>query len=284
MEISEQLSKKVKQSINLIESFSKGHEVEVAYSGGKDSDVILQLCNMANVYGCKFRPIYKMTTIDPPGTIQHCKDMGVEIIRPKYTFAKLIQKKGMPSRLRRFCCEYLKEYKVLDYSIMGIRRCESTKRRDMYIEPMQCRFYGSKKNHVSVLYPILEWTNDDVYEFIEWRGIKCAPLYYDDKGKFDVNRRLGCMICPLKSRTKLIQVYKDYPNFVKFMTTNLRKFFDTHPKSKSRLDYDNNQYACFISNLFFQNRDKYDYFINNNLFGDKLDPKQFLQDFFQIKF
>lgn len=93
MEISEQLSKKVKQSINLIESFSKGHEVEVAYSGGKDSDVILQLCNMANVSGCKFRPIYKMTTIDPPGTIQHCNDMGVEIIRPKYTFSQLIQKK-----------------------------------------------------------------------------------------------------------------------------------------------------------------------------------------------
>lgn len=37
--------------------------MELSYSGGKDSDVILELAKMS---GIPFRPIYKKTTIDPP--------------------------------------------------------------------------------------------------------------------------------------------------------------------------------------------------------------------------
>ena len=43
--------------------------------------------------GVKYRAIYKNTTIDPPGTIKHCKDNGVEIVRPKLSFFKLVEKK-----------------------------------------------------------------------------------------------------------------------------------------------------------------------------------------------
>lgn len=38
------------------------------------------------------------------------------------SFFELIEKKGFPTRRARFCCEDLKEYKVLDNSIQGIRR------------------------------------------------------------------------------------------------------------------------------------------------------------------
>ena len=145
------LDKKIKQSIRLLQRLGDT-EVELSYSGGKDSDVILTLAKMAEI---NYRAIYKNTTIDPSGTIAHCKENGVEIVKPKKTFFELIQNSGFPTRRARFCCDKLKEYKILDNSIQGIRRSESTKRAELYKEPVICRIYGSKKNHVNVFLPIL---------------------------------------------------------------------------------------------------------------------------------
>lgn len=69
----EELERKITQSIKLLQVSCKGKKVELAYSGGKDSDVILQL---AKESGIDFVPIYKMTTIDPPLTIKHAQDNG----------------------------------------------------------------------------------------------------------------------------------------------------------------------------------------------------------------
>ena len=205
------LEKKVRQSIRLLQAIptDKG-DIELCYSGGKDSDVILELAKMA---GIPFRAIYKNTTIDPPYTIQHCKENGVEIIHPKKTFFQLVSERGYPSRFARFCCSELKEYKICDRAIQGIRRSESIKRAEIYKEPEVCRVY-SKKEKVKVYLPILEWTDQDVAEFIKERNIKCHPLYYRG-GQFDVTQRLGCMGCPLASRKKRIQEFDDNPKLLK---------------------------------------------------------------------
>ena len=131
-----------------------GGQVEVSFSSGKDSEVILELAKMA---GVDYRAIYKNTTIDPPHTIAHCKSKGVEIMKPTITFFDLIKKKGFPTRRARFCCEKLKEYKIMDMAIQGIRREESTARAKRYSEtdPVVCRNYGSKKNHCDIILPIL---------------------------------------------------------------------------------------------------------------------------------
>lgn len=174
-----ELKKKVDRAIKLLQSVGKdGKVIEVSYSGGKDSDVILELAKMS---GINYRAIYKNTTIDPPGTIQHVKEMGVEILRPKMTFFQIIEKCGFPNRSRRFCCKILKEYKVLDNAIQGIRRSESTARAKNYKEPIICRLYG-KGEHQNVILPILEWSDKDVEEFIKDRHIKCAPVYYEGGG------------------------------------------------------------------------------------------------------
>ena len=162
--ISEQLQQKIDRSIKLLQVTCGDDVVEVAYSGGKDSDVILQLAKEA---GINYRAIYKNTTIDPSGTHKHVREMGVEFIKPKENFFELMAKNGAPGRWRRFCCKILKEYKVLDKSIMGVRREESTKRAKRYTEPTECRFYGSKKNHVEAIYPILDWTSQDVADFLK---------------------------------------------------------------------------------------------------------------------
>ena len=143
-----ELERKIKFAIHLLQSIPLDDgPVEVSYSGGKDSDVILQLTKEA---GIPYRAIYKNTTIDPPGTIAHAKEMGAEIISPKKRFFQLVSEKGFPSRFARFCCEYLKEYKVLPRSIQGIRKEESTKRSERYKEPEFCRTYGGGRMFASI--------------------------------------------------------------------------------------------------------------------------------------
>lgn len=212
----EDLQKKVERAIKLIQSASKiasehGQPLEVCYSGGKDSDVILELAKMS---GVNFRAIYKNTGIDPRGTIRHAIENGVEVMPPKKKFIDLLAYYGYPSRRNRYCCQWLKEYKILDYAILGIRRDESNARKERYKEPEQCRVY-SKKEKTRQYFPILDWTKQDVLDFIQDRGIALHPLYYNENGEININKRLGCMACPMASYKSRINEFKRYPNMVK---------------------------------------------------------------------
>lgn len=232
--MTEQLQYKVKQAIKLLQTIAGvAPDIELCYSGGKDSDVILELARMA---GIPYTAIYKNTTIDPAGTIKHCIEQGVEIRQPRITFFQMIEKHGFPSRWARFCCSELKEYKIKDTAILGIRREESRARAKRYNEPIVCRIYGKcskgscAKNHVDQVLPILEWTTADVEEFIIERGIKLHPLYYREDGTLDCKRRLGCMGCPLQSDRGLAD-FKAHPKLVRAWLRAGKKWWDT-PREK----------------------------------------------------
>lgn len=276
--VNKQLQTKIEQSIKLLRSVQKRYDgiIELAYSGGKDSDVILQLAKEA---GIKFRAIHKCTTIDPPGTLAHVKEMNVEIRRPKENFFQLVAKKGFPSRFSRFCCEKLKEYKILDKAIIGVRKDESRARNDRYNEPTMCRFYGAQReeNHVEQIYPILEWTNEDVKDFILDRGLKLAPIYYDNEGKIDVTQRLGCMCCPLASRKKRIIEFQKHPLIEKAYLRAGQKFMDSHPNCKAREKYET-VYEWFTKDVFFSRNEEWDA-VSKSFFG-KPNFKKFLEDKF----
>lgn len=277
--MTDELEKKVRQSVSLIQKAVGDKVVEVAYSGGKDSDVILELTKMA---GVKYRAIYKNTTIDPVGTVKHCKEKGCEIVRPKngITFFKLVEQIGFPNRHKRFCCKHLKEYKILDMAIIGVRKSESRKRAERYKEPIVCRFYGSKKNHVQAIYPILEWSDENVAEFIKERGIKCHPLYYDEQGNFHVERRLGCVGCPLMSKNKRKQHFKENKGMLKaWLLWGGRSFMRRKFKNKHLLFADVYEWLTF--ELFY---DSLDCFKNNkkSIFGDSIDYRKFLEDYFGV--
>lgn len=277
MALNAQLEKKVQQSIRLLRALCDpdGDPVEIAYSGGKDSDVILQLAKEA---GIKYRAVYKMTTVDPPGTLSHVKDMEVEILRPPLSFFQLIEKKGFPSRYRRFCCEKLKEYKVMDKAVIGVRREESAKRAERYQEPTKCRYYG--KAHVEQIYPILDWTTDDVAQFLQDRHIKVAAVYYDEAGVFHPERRLGCMCCPLASRRKRILEFKQYPNMIKAYCRAGNKYMETHRESRLAKKY-GDVYSWFYSDLFLDNDAQYQ-LASNTLFG-KPNFKKMIEDYFGVE-
>ena len=271
-----QLEKKVEQSIKLLRSIpqDKG-QITIAYSGGKDSDVILELAKMA---GIPFKAVYHSTTIDPPGTIMHVEENGVEISRPKEPFFRLLQKHGYPSRFVRYCCKLLKERYDSDIVVQGIRASESKARADRYKEPEKCRVYD-KKHKSRVYMPILYWTDEDIKEFVTERGVKCHPLYYRGGGQFDVTQRLGCIGCPLQSSAKRVRQFKQYPKYVRLYIKNAQKWYDAHKNNGKTYKYDN-AIDAFVATLFFETyQDFYEH--TYTLFG-KTDWRKYLEDYFKI--
>lgn len=270
------LAKKEQRAIKILRMYRGDTPIELSYSGGKDSDVILALANIANI---NYRAIYKNTTIDPPGTVKHCKENNVEIIKPEETFLDIIRKKGFPTRRARFCCEVLKEYKILDNAIQGIRKCESTARAKRYKEPVVCRMYN-KKDHVNLFLPILDWSDRDVSDFVKAHGIRCHDLYYKND-RFDVRERLGCIGCPMASDNGLSGFIK-YPKMVRQWIKAAQQWWDAPREGLlgCQKKYDS-VYALFASDIFFDNYDKFQA-ANTPLTGGKENWKQRLEDFFRI--
>lgn len=269
------LREKVIKSLRLLKSV-KDKTIEISYSGGKDSDVLLELAKMS---GINFRTIHKCTTIDPPGTLAHCKKVGAEIIRPSKNMFQLIKERGFPTRRARFCCSTLKEYKVLDIASQGIRRSESAKRKKRYKEPIICRTYGSKKNRAQIILPLLDWTDKDIEAFIKYRKIKCHELYYRN-GIFNVQERLGCIGCPLASDNGLAD-FKKYPKMVKCWIKSGLEWWNTHEEISSKKNF-KNVYELFVHNVFFKSYEEFKLATNSPIYG-KIDCKQFLENYFNIK-
>lgn len=159
----------------------------LAFSGGKDSVCIYHLAKEA---GVKFDAHYNLTTVDPPELVQFIRKEypGVENHIPEKTMWRLIEEKRMPpTRIVRYCCEYLKERGGAGrFVITGVRAAESVKRSKRKIFE-ECRTMKGKK----LLHPIFNWTDDDVWEYIRSRGLKYCKLY--DQG----HKRIGCVMCPM---------------------------------------------------------------------------------------
>lgn len=265
-------SKKIDNALKICklaeeEALAHNEPVEVCYSGGKDSDVILQLSKMA---GIRYRAIYKNTTIDPPGTLQHVKNNNVDIVNPRRSFFEIIKKKGLPSFKFRFCCSELKEYKILNVSILGIRREESSKRKLMYTTFEQCRHY-TKNVIVRQYFPILDWNINDIKKFVIEENIQLAPIYYTN-GVLDITRRLGCMGCPLAGNK-----IKDFLSNKNFLRAYLRAGAEYAKK------HNKNIYELFLFQLFFSSLIEMKDFLYRNVQNEMRDPKTEIENFFNIK-
>lgn len=213
------------QTIQKAESLALKYQdygFHLAFSGGKDSQVIYELCKMA---GVKFRPVMQVTTLDPPELMRFVRKNYPDVImeRPEMNFYKLIVKKRtLPNMKMRYCCQYLKEQSGAGtVTIIGIRRAESSrrsKRNELEISGNKYsnsldQFNIDNKNQVLcvngkdkiLLSPIIDWTHQDVWKFIRERKIEYCELY--DKGY----SRIGCMFCPMASIKTKIKDRRRYP-------------------------------------------------------------------------
>lgn len=164
--------------------------------------------------------------------IIHDKDVIVDKARyddgRQKTMWNLIVKKHIPpTRLCRYCCAELKESNgVGRICVTGVRKTESVRRAKQ--GAVAKVFNGNEvvaihnldndenrrmieqcyRTQKTLINPILDWTDEDIWEFSKVEGIQQSQLYKQCGGTKD---RLGCILCPMAKLSEREQDIKDYP-------------------------------------------------------------------------
>jgi phosphoadenosine phosphosulfate reductase len=226
---------KVKITIERIKQFEPPEGYFLAFSGGKDSVVLERLADIAEVsYQCYF----SQTTVDPPELLDFINNKynGVHWLKPKQSMWKLvIYNKFPPTRLMRYCCAELKECHGSGRLLLtGIRSQESnTRKKRQMVE--QCRTDPRKR----YVHPIIDWTEEEVWEFIQEHKLPYCDLYKDpDYPKSEhwelpeLNNsfnRIGCVMCPMGSKKQRAFEAKRFPNFYRAWLRTFDKLIELYP-------------------------------------------------------
>lgn len=224
---------KVETAIERLRTFEPPEGYFLAFSGGKDSVVIKALADMA---GVKYDAHYSVSSVDPPELVQFVKtfpDVSRDIPHDKngkpVTMWNLIPQKMMPpTRIARYCCGELKEKAGRGrFQITGVRWEESTrrsrtrsgleladkvsKRAELYDpdNPDQDLIHLCPTMARRTLNPIIDWTTDEVWEFIHEYNVRYCELY--DQGF----HRIGCVGCPMATVERTTMEFERYPKFRK---------------------------------------------------------------------
>ena len=243
---------KVQVAIERFKTFEPKEGYYLAFSGGKDSCVIKALADLA---GVKYDAHYNITSVDPPELVyfirKHHPDVAMDRPRDKdgkvITMWNLIPHKGMPpTRVMRYCCHSLKESQGNGrFIVTGVRKAESSKRAsrgglevsDMKTGPREKYDVDNNEEWMvrtcmqkrqRILNPIIDWSADEVWEFIREYTVPYCELY--DQGK----TRLGCLGCPMQGSKGMIRDFELYPKykalylnaFDKMLVENDRKGLD----------------------------------------------------------
>lgn len=213
---------RIKDAYAISENQKKG-ALYVAFSGGKDSICVAKLCEMAQV---PYELHYNATTIDPPELLHFIKDNYTNVIfhKPRYSMWQLIVKKHYPpTRIMRYCCSELKEKGGEGrVCLTGVRRYESVKRSGRKAFETISKNKGDKilfddngafRNALEqcsikskiVCNPIIDWYDDDVWEFIHTQNMPYCKLY--DMGY----KRIGCIGCPMSTERERERELNEHP-------------------------------------------------------------------------
>ena len=219
---------KIERSIKLIKSVAKTttKKLYAGNSGGKDSAVLDYLLQKS---GIEYHSFYTNTTIDPKGTIGHIRKYypHTEILQPKETFYQLVERKGLPTRLCRYCCEFLKEYgSVGKFVFEGVRSAESGKRKGRDYIHCDTRKWQMGAKHI---YPIYDWSDAEIWSFIKEKNIKLPPVY-------QYSNRLGCVGCPqVTAKGVRENEFTNNPKMYKLIQKAIQKGMENNPQWKITL-------------------------------------------------
>lgn len=211
----------------------------IAYSGGKDSDVLLALAEMS---GIPMMVNHNHTSVDAPETVYHVRETlrrlesgGVPVAidyhkRPDGTretmWSLCLRHKMLPTRWTRFCCADLKEESCKGRMIAtGVRWAESAKRKNRGMMEIVARrkadhlilmddntesrmlFESCQMKGKRIANPIVDWTYRDIWDFIRAEKVQVNPLYAEGW------ERVGCIGCPMGQYKHRIQEFARYPKY-----------------------------------------------------------------------
>ena len=214
----------------------------ITYSGGKDSDTVLKLAQIAKI---PFEVLHSHTTVDAPETVYHVRetfrelelagikcdiDYHVRTDGTRMTMWNLIPKKMMPpTRLVRYCCAELKEGGGNGrFIVTGVRWDESNARKKTrgILEVMASKrenkivlsndndedrrlFETCQMKGKRVVNPIVDWTTRDVLDFCSENKVSLCTLYANGW------RRIGCVGCPMAGTSMRYNQFAQYPTYKK---------------------------------------------------------------------
>lgn len=246
-----ELEEKAIMRLKLFEPKEPVDPYYLAYSGGKDSDTILILAELA---GVRFEAVHNLTTADAPETVYYVRSKpNVRIDKPEISMWELIPQKLMPpTRLIRYCCSELKERGGQGRVVVtGVRKAESKAREERtgsvqiigkpqttkkLAEEIGAEYRQSKQGGIILnndntedrelvehcymqskvmVNPIYDWEDADVWEFLKYYGCKSNPLY---ECGF---KRVGCIGCPM---TNVKERWREFANYPKFKGNYIRAF------------------------------------------------------------
>lgn len=258
-----ELIKKEKQAIECLKAYEPEDGYYLAYSGGKDSDVILSLARQA---GVKYEAVHNLTSVDAPETVRYIKNQAdVRIDMYDRSMWQLIADNGIPpTRLMRYCCAELKERGGQGrLTITGVRKAESTNRDKngglvkiigkpvntlKLAEKLGIEVTISKKGGIimnddndenrrmveqcyrtrkTMVNPIVEWTDNNVWDYLHYYGIQANPLYQCGF------RRIGCIGCPMAGKKEREREFSLYPKYKENYIKAFRRMLITL-KNKTR--------------------------------------------------
>lgn len=252
------LEKKAIERIRMASELSLYHYKQpliCTYSGGKDSDVMLELFKRS---GVPFEVLNSHTTVDAPPTVYHIRkrfrqleEQGIKatIKYPPLTMWQLIPKKLLPpTRVARYCCAVFKEGNTPNrFVATGVRWAESKKRQGRQeIEPSNYKL--AKKMRTldenaqerlivercemrasMIVNPILDWKDRDIWEFYNAECGERNPLY--DMGYY----RVGCIGCPMAAKSREKE-FADFPTYRRAYIRAFDKMLDAiHAKGKTTI-------------------------------------------------
>lgn len=192
--------------------------------------------------GIPFEVIHNHTTVDAPETVKTVRDefrrlelkgITCTINYPVYkgervTMWSLIPQKLMPpTRLARYCCSILKERGGAGrFIVTGVRWAESLKRknnRGIYEtvtsdaakkvilnndnDDRRRLFETCTIKSKRVCNPIIDWSDADVWAYIESEHIPVNPLYQCGFS------RVGCIGCPMAGTAGRQREFARYPTY-----------------------------------------------------------------------
>ena len=224
------LEEKIRHSVELIRKgekmaleFDPENGYHLAFSGGKDSQVLYHITKMS---GVKFKAHMNLTSVDPPEVLRFIRREYPDVIlhTPPMSIYEMAKKKGcLPTMRTRWCCAELKE-KKRDNSVqlLGIRKKESSRRNkrneieidnyspsttldqwDEHEEVMHQCNVGKDRLLIS---PIIYWTRQEVWQFLNSKAIPHCSLY--DEGW----TRIGCILCPMSNYKQKVREMERWPH------------------------------------------------------------------------